>query len=127
MFPGERPHHDVATAVGSKSAFLAVGPALPPVRNWTLWVGPSECFLTTAFFVACLVLVELPCPFAGIVPTITSPLQVVTLFTPFTGLNIVPAIVLGTSIAVSPWPLHLLYHVAFRVLDPTFSSHPDIH
>ena len=53
-------------------------------------------------------------PFAGIVPTITSPLQVVTLFTPLTGLNSLPAIVLGTSMEVLPWPLHLLYHVCIR-------------
>ena len=50
-------------------------------------------------------------PFAGIVPTIRSPLQFVALFTPFTDLNSLPAIVLGTSMAVLPWPLHLLYHV----------------
>ena len=47
-----------------------------------------------------------PARFAGIVPTTRSPLQVVTLFTPLTGLNSLPAIVLGTM-AVLPWPLHL--------------------
>ena len=50
-------------------------------------------------------------PFPGIVPTIRSPRQVVTSFTPFTGYNSLPAIVLGTSVAVLPWPLNLLYHV----------------
>ena len=66
-------------------------------------------------------------PFAGIVPTITSPLQVVTLFTPFTGRNSLSAIVLGTSMAVLLWPLHLLYHVCISafgsyVLVPTPTS-----
>ena len=41
-----------------------------------------------------------PSPLAGVVPTIKSPLQVVTLFTPFTGRNSLPPIVLGTSMAV---------------------------
>ena len=50
-------------------------------------------------------------PFVGIVPTIRSPLQVVALYPPFTGLNSLPAIVLGTSMAVLPGPLHLVYHV----------------
>ena len=56
-------------------------------------------------------------PFAGIVPSISSLLQDVTLFTPFTGLNGLPAIVLGTSIKVLPCPLQLLYHVCISGFD----------
>ena len=56
-------------------------------------------------------------PFAGIVPTIRSPLQVITFFTPLTGLNRLPAIVLGISMAVLLCPLHLLYHVCVSGFD----------
>ena len=35
LFAGERLHYDVATVVGSTSAFEAVGPTRPPVWNWT--------------------------------------------------------------------------------------------
>ena len=52
-------------------------------------------------------------PFAGIVPTITFPLQDATLFIPFEGLNSLPAIAIGTSMAVLPCPLHLLSCVHF--------------
>ena len=66
-------------------------------------------------------------PFAGIVPTVRSPLQVVALFIPFTGRNSLPAIVSGNSMAVCRDPSTFCTIFAFRVLDPTFGSHPDIH
>ena len=57
--------------------------------------------------------------FAGIVPTITLPLQVVTLVTPFTGLSSLPVIVLQTSMAVfavAPPPSVACLHFGFWIL-----------
>ena len=47
-------------------------------------------------------------PFAGIDPIIGSPPPDVMLFTPFTGLTSLPALVLGYSTAALPCPLRLL-------------------
>ena len=56
-------------------------------------------------------------PFFGVVPTIRSPLQVVTLSPPLTGCNSLPAMLLGTSKEGLPCPLHLLYHVRILGFD----------
>ena len=62
-------------------------------------------------------------PFSGSVPTIRSPLRVVTLFIPFTGLNSLPVIVLGTFMAGLPCPLHLCTMFAFRALTTVLCLH----
>ena len=52
------------------------------------------------------------------------PSKVVTLFTPFAGLNSLPAIVTGTSMAGLLCPLHLLHHVCVSGFDYCALSPP---
>ena len=52
------------------------------------------------------------------------PSKVVTSFTPFTGLNSLPAIVIGTSMAYLVCPLHLVHHVCVLGFDYCALSPP---
>ena len=63
-------------------------------------------------FVACLVLVVLPCSVCCYCSHYhIAPPGCYSIHSVLSGLNSLPAIVLGTSTAILPWPLPLPYHV----------------